>query len=164
MVLDNGGCMTGMSDGDGDQGDHEVIANDVREDDGLHDGVGTWGVEQGDDGGMPDEVCDGVSDRGVHGGGVADGDDRADGGCMAGVGERVADEVQEDGQGAHDDDDGGCKVVNDIRDEVGGDDDGVKEVRQEVLGGYDRKGEEICQKKRKRKAVGDMEKEGSPEI
>ena len=49
MVLDDGGCMTGMSDGDGDQGDPEVIANDVREDDGLHDGVGTWGVEQGDD-------------------------------------------------------------------------------------------------------------------
>jgi hypothetical protein len=47
---------------------------------------------------------------------------------------------------------------------VGGDDDGVKEVRQEVLGGYDRKGEEICQKKRKRKEGGDMEKEGSPEI
>ena len=118
----------------------------------MHDGVGTGGVELGDVGGMPDEVCDGASDRGVHDEGGADGDDRADGGCMAGVDERVADEVQEDGRRVHDDDEGhvggaldgvrgvynddeGCKVIGDVRGayrhdkgcKVGGDDVGIKE-------------------------------------
>ena len=46
VELDDGGCMSGVDERDGDQGDHEVLVKDVREG-GVHDGGGTGGVELG---------------------------------------------------------------------------------------------------------------------
>ena len=122
-------------------------------------GGGADGVELGDVGCVPDEellcadVSDGqVNDRGVHVEGGAGGVDH-DGGCMGGVDERVADEVQEDGREVHDggsaggaeldevhggvaqddvrevyNDDEGCKVLGDDEVHGGGAQDDVREA------------------------------------
>ena len=81
---------------------------------------------------MPDEellcadVSDGqVNDRGVHVEGGAGGVDH-DGGCMGGVDERVADEVQEDGREVHDGGSAGGAELDEVHGGVAQDD--VREV------------------------------------